>query len=126
MGRVLYLDDDQELVFLLTGALATLGHEVIGFSRPGEALKAFSQDPRRFDLVLTDMSMPAGSGLDFAQQILKIYADADIIVASGCEEPNWADHARACGVRQVIEKPGSVEALARTIDSLLRGPAIAT
>jgi hypothetical protein len=39
---------------------------------------------------------------------------------SGCEDPNWADHARACGVREVMEKSTTIEAIAAALDSRLR------
>lgn len=72
-----------------------------------------------FDLVLTDMSMYGMSGLEFAQQILQIEPRARVVIATGCEDPNWADHARASGVREVIDKPTTIDAMAKAIGGLL-------
>ncbi|MDB6087430.1 MAG: hypothetical protein JWN85_214 [Gammaproteobacteria bacterium] len=119
MARVLYLDDDKELVFLLSRALGKRGHAVTAFTDPAAALQAFGEQPHDFDLILTDMSMPGLSGLEFAQKILKIEPQADVIIASGCDDPNWANRARACGVRDVVEKPGTIDALAEVIERLL-------
>jgi two-component system cell cycle sensor histidine kinase/response regulator CckA len=121
MGHVLYLDDEQALVFLVSRALTDLGHSVLGFTSAPEALEAFREHPQDFDLVLTDMSMYGMSGLEFAQQILQIEPRAMVVIATGCEDPNWADHARASGVRAVIEKPTTIDAMARAIVGLLVG-----
>ena len=84
--RVLYLDDEQPLVLLVARMLEHLGHAVSGFTNAGEALQAFKASPREFGLVLTDMSMPGMSGLEFAQQILVIDPKATVVIATGCED----------------------------------------
>ena len=118
-GRILYLDDEQPLVFLMTRMLTHLGHQVSGFTSGREAVEAFRASPGAFDLVLTDMSMPHMSGLEFAQEILKIAPQARVVIATGCVDPNWAEHARSCGVREVIEKPSSVADMGQVVTRLL-------
>jgi DNA-binding NtrC family response regulator len=118
-GRILYLDDEQPLVFLMTRMLTHLGHKVSGFTSGKEAVEAFRASPGDFDLVLTDMSMPHMSGLEFAQEILKIAPQARVVIATGCVDPNWAEHARSCGVREVIEKPNSVADMSQVVTRLL-------
>jgi DNA-binding NtrC family response regulator len=118
-GRILYLDDEQPLVFLMTRMLTHLGHKVSGFTSGKEAIEAFRASPAEFDLILTDMSMPHMSGLDFAQEILKIAPQARVVIATGCIDPNWAEHARTCGVREVIEKPNSVADMSQVVTRLL-------
>lgn len=117
MARVLYLDDDASLAALISRWLQSLGHSVSAFTAPPDALAAYRASPSDFDLVLTDMSMTGMSGLEFAQQLLAIEPRTRVIIATGCKDPNWADFARASGVRQVSEKPTTVEELA-----LLLGP----
>ena len=117
--RVLYLDDEQPLVVLVSRMLEHLGHAVLGFTNAEQALKAFEACPREFGLVLTDMSMPGMSGLEFAQQILALDPNATVIIATGCADPNWADHARASGVRDVIEKPSTIAAMEEALNRLL-------
>jgi len=118
-SRILYLDDEQPLVFLMTRMLTHLGHEVSGFTTATEAVEAFRASPGEFALVLTDMSMPHMSGLDFAQEVLKIEPKANVVIATGCVDPNWAAHARSCGVRDVIEKPASVAEMSQIVSRLL-------
>jgi len=56
------VDDQRSLVALAEETLATLGYEPVGFDSSVAALQAFRADPRRFDLVLTDETMPDMSG----------------------------------------------------------------
>src|SRR3569833_893751 len=98
VGQILYLDDDMQLAGLLVQRLSQMGHSMQACSNAPEALRIFNDNPALFDLVLTDMSMPGGSGLEFAQQVLRGRPDARVVIASGCEDPNWADFARALGV----------------------------
>jgi DNA-binding NtrC family response regulator len=118
--RVLYLDDDAQLSFLLERALTAHGHSITTANEATAALEIYERDPRHFDLVITDMSMFGMSGLEFAQEVLKLNPAAEVIILSGCEDPNWADHARACGVREVMEKSTTIEAIAAALDSRLR------
>jgi CheY-like chemotaxis protein len=120
-SRILYLDDEQPLVFLMTRMLTHLGHQVSGFTSGPEAIEAFRAGAGNFDLVLTDMSMPQMSGLEFAQEVLKIAPTAKVVIATGCVDPNWAEHARAQGVRDVVEKPGSVAEMGQLVNRLLAG-----
>ena len=118
--RVLYLDDDEQISFLLARALTARGHSITTANDATTALETYAKEPQRFDLVITDMSMFGMSGLEFAQEILKLNPAAEVIILSGCEDPNWADHARSCGVREVMEKSTTVEAMAAALDSRLR------
>ena len=117
MGRILYLDDDMQLAGLLARRLAQMGHSVQACSDASEALRVFNSSV--FDLVLTDMSMPGGSGLEFAQQVLKRRPEARVVIASGCEDPNWAGFARSVGVEAVLLKPFQLQEFADAISRLL-------
>jgi hypothetical protein len=55
--RILFLDDEEPMVFLAQRMLSRLGYQVTGYTRPAEALQAFRANPDQFDLV-TDMNMP--------------------------------------------------------------------
>ena len=118
--RVLYLDDDVQLSFLLARALTARGHSITAANDATTALQAYAKEPQGFDFVITDMSMFGMSGLEFAQEVLKLNPAAKVIILSGCEDPNWAGYARSCGVREVMEKSAAIEAMAAALDSRLR------
>jgi DNA-binding NtrC family response regulator len=119
--RVLYVDDEPTLVFLITRALEKLGIASQGFASAAEALAAFGREPQAFSLVLTDLTMPGGmSGLELAQAVLAIRPDAKVVIASGCIDPAEARRAAAVGVHTVIQKPGKVAEMAQLVSGLLR------
>ena len=119
--RVLYVDDEPTLVFLITRALQKLGIASEGFASAEEALAAFGREPQAFSLVLTDLTMPGGmSGLELAQAVLAIRSDAAVVIASGAIDPAEAQRAAAVGVRTVIRKPAKVAEMAQLVSDLLR------
>ena len=118
-ARILYLDDEEPLVFLMRRMLEHLGYRVAGFTRSDEALAAFSAAPSEFDLVMTDMSMPGMSGVEFAQSVLAVRPDIAIVIATGHIQDRDLERARAAGVREVIQKPSSLEAMSQTVSRLL-------
>ena len=118
-ARILYLDDEEPLVFIVKRMLERLGHQVAGFSSADAALAEFTAAPASFHLVLSDMSMPGMNGIDFATAVLKVRPDALVVIASGYVEPKDAERALAAGVRHVIRKPNTLEEMRAMITDLL-------
>jgi PAS domain S-box-containing protein len=118
-GHVLFIDDERALVFLVTRFLTRLGYQVTGTSDPQEALRAFDSDPHRFDLVVTDLSMPQMSGFDVASAILARNASVPVILMSGYLRPEDRARATAMGVSEILLKPSTVEELGAAIGRLL-------
>lgn len=119
--RVLYVDDEPTLVFLMTRALEKLGIACRGFAGADEALAAFRQEPQAFTLVLTDFTMPGGmSGLELAQAVLAVRPEAAVVIASGAIDAAEVQRATAIGVRTVIQKPAKVGDMADMVCGLLR------
>ena len=118
-ARILYLDDEEPLVFIVKRMLERLGHQVAGFSTADAALAEFTAAPASFHLVLSDMSMPGMNGIDFATAVLKVRPDALVVIASGYVEPKDAERALAAGVRHVIRKPNTLEEMRAMITDLL-------
>jgi signal transduction histidine kinase/CheY-like chemotaxis protein len=117
--RVLYVDDEEALVFLADRGLSRLGHQVIGFCDPEEALEAFRAHPQDFDVVVTDLSMPHMSGLEFARELLAVRPGIPVLMATGYIRPEDYDNARAAGVRELILKPVTINGLAQVLERLL-------
>jgi CheY-like chemotaxis protein len=118
MARILYLDDEAALVFLITRMLGFLKHGGVGHTAAQDALEAFRREPASFDAVLTDLSMPGMNGLAFAREVLALRPQAVVAIASGFVEPADREEARAHGIA-VVTKPGSLEELESVIAALL-------
>ena len=118
-ARILYLDDEEPLVFIVKRMLERLGHQVAGFSNAEAALAAFSAAPETFHLVLTDMSMPGMSGIDFATSVLAVKPEALVVIASGYIDPRDRERAIAAGVHECINKPNTRDEMRDMITALL-------
>jgi PAS domain S-box-containing protein len=112
--RVLFLDDEEPIVLLAGRMLNRLGYKVEAHTRASEALEDFRRRPAEFDLVLTDLSMPGASGMDFARSVLAIRPDVPVIMTTGYIDPDDLDLARRIGVREVILKPTTIEEMGRS------------
>ena len=118
-ARILYLDDEENLVFLATRQLRRLGYEVVGFTEATEALAAFKTDPGGFVIVLTDLSMPGASGLDFARDILALAPGTRVAILTGHLDPADGPRAKAAGVHAIEQKPLQPEEWGRVVQQLL-------
>ena len=109
--HILYIDDDEALVFLVQRTLERRGYRVSGFTDQREALAALRSDPAAFDLVVTDYNMPGMSGLDVARAVRAIRLDLPLAVASGFIDEKLLAEAEGAGVRELIFKANAVEDL---------------
>jgi two-component system cell cycle sensor histidine kinase/response regulator CckA len=107
--HILYLDDDEALVFLVKRLLGRHGYRVSGYTNQTEALAALRADPASFDLVVTDYNMPAMSGLDVAREVRSIRADLPVAVVSGFIDEELRTQAGVAGVRDLIFKANATE-----------------
>jgi PAS domain S-box-containing protein len=116
---ILFVDDEEALVALGEDILAELGYEVTSRMNGMEALAIFRLDPSRFDLVITDQTMPDVTGADLAKEILAIRPDMPIIMCTGFSHLVDADRARAAGIKAFAMKPLTKREIARTIRRVL-------
>ena len=95
--------------------LAELGYEVTSRMNGREALALLKADPSRFDLVITDQTMPEMTGIELAKEVLAIRADMPIIMCTGFSYVVDADKAKAAGIKAFAMKPLTRREIARTI-----------
>jgi two-component system, cell cycle sensor histidine kinase and response regulator CckA len=117
--HILYLDDDQDLLFIVRRLIERSGLRVTCFSDQQAALAAIRFDPGAFDLVLSDYSMPGMSGLDVARQVRAIRGDLQVAIMSGYIEETLRSQAVNAGVHHLISKANLVEDLVASLQRLL-------
>jgi CheY-like chemotaxis protein len=102
---IMIIDDERALVALAEETLADLGYEPVGFDSSLAALQAFRAEPKRFDLVLTDETMPDLTGTELAREIRQLRPEISIILMSGYSGAQLSERAQAAGVIDVLRKP---------------------
>ncbi|RMG44193.1 MAG: PAS domain S-box protein [Acidobacteria bacterium] len=102
---ILYVEDQEDVARVVRKMLERQGHEVVPASDGPEALETFRRARDRFDLVITDQTMPSMSGIALARELLGIRPDLPIVLLTGYGERLTADDARAAGIREVVKKP---------------------
>jgi PAS domain S-box-containing protein len=117
--RIIFVDDEHALVDMGRQMLSSLGYNVTGAMSSTEALVLFRAEPARFDLVITDMTMPKMTGIDLAREILKIRPDIPIILCSGISESDTEVQAQVLGIRAYCLKPLTKRNLSRVIRETL-------
>lgn len=108
---MLYIDDDESLVFLVQRLLQRRGLRVTGHVNSADGLAALRVAPLSFDLLVTDYNMPGMSGLEVAREVRAIRPDLPTALISGFIDEDLRTRAEAAGVREVIFKATAVEEL---------------
>ena len=119
-GRILVVDDEKYVVEMLKEMLEGLGYEVTARYSSGDALGAFQAQPQRFDLVITDQTMPHMTGTDLAKEILKIRPDIPVILCTGFSAMVDEVRAEKIGIKALLMKPVALRQMAEEIHRLLK------
>jgi CheY-like chemotaxis protein len=99
--------------------LERLGYHVTARTSSIEALEAFRAAPDKFDLVITDMTMPNMTGVHLAKNLIEIRSDIPVIICTGFSEKISADKATAMGIRGYVMKPVVRRELAKKIREVM-------
>jgi len=113
--RILFVDDEPMILKLGQRILERQGYEVETRASGTDALECFKQDPKRFDIVVTDMSMPGLRGDKLAEEILKIRSDIPVILSTGYSKQISREKARELGIRAFLMKPLTAQELTNTV-----------
>jgi CheY-like chemotaxis protein/anti-sigma regulatory factor (Ser/Thr protein kinase) len=117
--HVMYVDDDQALVFLVARVLKRRGFTVTTFTDPREAQAALEANPYAYHLLLSDYNMPGYSGIDLLRQSKRIRADLPVALASGYVTPEIEQSALENGASALIYKPNDINELCETVQRLV-------
>ncbi len=117
--RILVIDDEPDIVMMEEEILNILGYHVVSKTDSVEALGLFQENPERFDLVITDMSMPSMNGDILVQKLLELRSDIPIIMYTGSFKIIDEEKMKSLGLRECIMKPASLKILAETVRRVL-------
>jgi len=119
VSRILYVDDDESMAFLVRRFLERNGYQVHTCETPVDALQALAAGADRFDLCITDHNMPGMSGLDLAAAMQAHGYRLPVVIASGFISEDLRTRSAEIGVAELLHKPDTVEELCRSIERVL-------
>jgi len=104
-AKILIIDDDEGVVYTLSRLVKEMGYDVDhAFTIRDGLLKVSTVT---FDLVLLDVNLPDGSGLDIINDILYNSEYVQVIIMTAFSDPDGARLAIENGVWDYIEKPAT-------------------
>ncbi len=119
--RILFVDDEGAVVDFGREMLARLGYRAETARSPLDALDRFRQDPYRFDLVITDMTMPDMQGSALITELRAIRDDIPIILSTGYSDIMTDIDARELAIQGILIKPYMSREIATLIRRALDG-----
>jgi PAS domain S-box-containing protein len=120
-GRVLLVDDEESVLGFMRQLLESWGLQVVSVRHPDDALHWIESEPDRFDLVLTDQTMPGMTGTDLARELIRLRPGLPVLLYSGHSELLRMAPTDAAGIVRVLTKPvDPVEMRAALADALTR------
>jgi CheY-like chemotaxis protein len=113
------LDDEEALVSMSSRALQRLGYQVSGFTDWSAALEKFRANPHQFAVAMVDLNMPQHSGIEVAKLLRARRPDLPVIITTGYCTLETQEVIRSAGIRHVLEKPVTIDELARGIQQAI-------
>ncbi len=102
---ILIVDDEPALVALAEETTARLGYEPVGFGLSLAALRAFEAAPDRFDVVVTDESMPDLNGTQLIQRLRRLRPGIPVILMTGHGSAELSQRVTELGINEILLKP---------------------
>ncbi len=99
------MDDEEVIANLNKDILEAQGYQVTTMENPTLALAHFREDPRRYQMLITDYTMPGMTGEALASEVLKTRPDLPVIITTGFSEFMDPDRALEAGIAELIHKP---------------------
>jgi CheY-like chemotaxis protein len=118
-GRVLVAEDEAAVRELLFDLLTGWGLDVTLAATGVEALALFDVDAQRFDLVLTDLTMPGMTGVALAHAVTQLRPGVPVLLCTGFGDDLQEDEIAAAGIHAVLRKPLEPADLRANLDRLI-------
>ncbi|MCB9481778.1 MAG: response regulator [Desulfobacteraceae bacterium] len=117
-GRILFVDDDENIVKIAAKMIAHMGYEVDVFTDSEKALEAFLENPRKYDAVITDMTMPKIRGDELASKVASVSPQIPVVLSTGFSE-KLLNGEVPFGVKKILNKPVDRVTLGNVLKEIL-------
>jgi PAS domain S-box-containing protein len=118
-GKILLVDDEEQVVQVTGEILQSLGYSVVGKTSPTEAMALFALDPSQFDMLITDLTMAELTGLELSEKVKSLRPDIPVILITGYSDQVSKDAAVGAGINEYCMKPISMRELSTIVGKFL-------
>jgi DNA-binding response OmpR family regulator len=116
--RIAVVDDDDDVIEFVRGALARAGHGCADFGSCAAALAALRRET--FDLMLLDWNLPDGAGIDLLQSIRAVSSAMPVIMITSRADKDDIAAALHAGADDYVIKPESAQVIVARVEAVLR------
>jgi PAS domain S-box-containing protein len=120
VGRIIYVDDEELMRFLVGELLTRAGHTVALCSNAEEALATLKAATEPWELLVSDVNMPGCSGVGLARELGRLYPGLPVALSSGHVSEALRAEATAAGARALMHKEDTLDALGPLVARLLK------
>lgn len=117
--KILLVDDESDVLEIEILMLERLGYKVVSTTSPAQAVDLLKENPNRFDLVISDMTMPKMTGVQLSNKLKLIRQDIPVIICTGFSDHISRDTFREYGIQGYVAKPVIELEMATTIRNVL-------
>jgi PAS domain S-box-containing protein len=126
-GEILLVDDEPMIVEMTCDMLELIGYKVFSAFSAGEAFEEFQKNPWKYDLLLTDQTMPGITGIELARKTRELRPDLPVIVSTGYSaESIDSMKMREVGIVACLRKPFDFEELTDIVARAIVGASATT
>ena len=116
---VLYVEDEEIVRNQMTMILSMLFKEVDSAVDGEEGLEKYKSNPNKYDLIITDITMPKMDGLELSQKIKEINSSQKIVIISAHREDEFLSKIKEIGIDGIIFKPLQLDKMALTFEKAM-------
>lgn len=118
-GHLLIVDDEEDIARISMLLLQDVGYQVTACNDSKEAYALVEREPEKFDLMITDQTMPGMTGIELSKKVAALRPDMPILLCSGYSSTLTDKQVAEAGVWKTVLKPVDRDALLTTVTALL-------
>ena len=117
--NILLVDDEEALAMCYSNMLIQRGYNVTSETSSIKAMKDFCLEPGKYELLITDYTMPKMTGIELSEELLLVNPDIPVIIYTGSSDMVELDRDKITNVKEIIFKPVSMSLLAQTVRKVI-------
>ncbi|WP_246052993.1 hybrid sensor histidine kinase/response regulator [Leptospira semungkisensis] len=115
---VLLIEDEEMIRIPLANYLSEFGHHLYTAQDGEEAINVYNQNRERIDVVICDLNLPKGNGLEILKKIRATDPEIPLFLASGYIDPKIKADLEGIGFKCIIQKPYHFESILKKIQNI--------